>query len=382
MKQKILTFISRTLKLLALVLPLACLIHFGQTKLFYFEDYNTRRFERFYLEEENSLDVVLMGASETFSGFIPGYAYEHYGFTSYLYSQDSNTGANYKSQLKEILKHQDPQVILVDIYGFLCGEGWDFYDEPRFRTYIESIPFSWNKVQTILEQPYEDKISYFVPYIKYHGEYATAMDRLDALDDPEKEYPDLKGIVSQTVVYQGAGDAGFSVNLDTYQIDENSRKGLEDFLDYCEKENLDNIVFANFPRYLDNENNDNAWVAMIRRVEEILNEHGYPLLNMQERMKEIGLFAVCDFYNTHHLNVYGQVTLTDYLGNKLVNEYGVVPVEQSEENLQKWEKCVMDTREYFEMAEALICMGRDAIIFEKAYDALDPEAIINEFRAY
>ena len=373
---KIKIFISRTLKLLALLLPLVCLVWAAQEHAFYFEDYNTRRIERFYLEEENSLDAVIVGASETFTGFVPGYAYECYGFTSYLYSQDSNTGSIYKSIVKEIEKHQDPQVILVDIYGFLAGDGWEFYDEPRFRTYVESIPFSWNKVQTILEHPFEDKISYFVPYIKYHGEFDMARERWE-INHNGKVYPDLKGIVTQTVIAQEDPDPGFDVNMDTYQLDEDSRKCLLDFLAYCEKENLDNIVFMNVPRYLDNENNNNSWLAMIARVEEILNENGYPLLNLQEQMEEIGLDVTRDFYNNHHLNIYGQMKLTDYLSAKLLNEYNLVPTEQSEENLQKWDQVVMDTRQYFEMADALIHQGKDEQIFETAYAWLNPGEILN-----
>ena len=368
--------ISRTLKLLALLLPLVCLVSFAQNKLFYFEDYNTRRLELFYEEEKDSIDVVLMGASETFTGFAPGYAYECYGFTSYLYSMDSNTGSIYKSQVKEIMKHQNPQVILVDIYGFLSGEGWDFYDEPRFRMYVESIPFSLNKIQTILEHPFEDKISYFIPYVKYHGEFDMAKERLASLGKSEKEYPDLKGIVTDTVIYQGEGDPGYDVDMETYQLGEESRACLLDFLAYCEKEQLDNIVFVNFPRYFTNEDH-NSWIAMIRRVEEILLDHGYPLWNMQEEMEEIGLNTSRDFYNNHHLNIYGQMKLSNYLGGKLLNEYNLVPTVQSEENQQKWEKCVINTIQYFEMADALIYNGRVEQIYETAYMWLNPGEFLN-----
>ena len=370
MKKKILIFISRTLKLMALVLPLACLIHFGQEKLFYYEDYNTRRIEQFYEEEENSLDVVVVGASETFAGFAPGYAYEMYGFTSYLYAQDSNTGSVYKASVKEIMNHQDPQVILVDIYGFLSGEGWEFIDETRVRMFVESIPFSLNKVQTILEHPLEHKISYFVPFVKYHGELATAQQRLAKLDEAEKEYPNLKGIITQTVAYQGPADAGFAADPDTYQLSEGSREWLVDFLEYCRKENLDNIVFVNFPRLLEN-GNDNSMMVMVKRVEEILNEYAYPLLDLQNRMDEYGLDVNRDFYNMHHLNVYGMMKVTEYLGTKLVGEYGVVPTVQSEENRLKWEECVLNTRQFIQIADAEILYGYDMFISEENFGNLN-----------
>lgn len=378
MNNKVKIFISRTLKLIALLVPLVCLVHFAQENLFYYADVNTRRIERFYEEEENSLDVVVMGASETFTGFAPGYAYENYGFTSYMYAMDSNNGQLYLPQLKEVLKYQTPQVILVDIYGFLWPEEWgENIDEGRFRIFVESIPFSWNKVQTILELPYDNKISYFVPLVKYHGELAAAQENLALLGEEERIYPDLKGIITESVIFQGEGHAGESVDPDTYMLDKGSIDDLIEFLDYCEKKNIDdNVVFVNFPRYLENESKHNL-LAMVRRVEEILNARGYELLNLQAEKNQIGIDVTRDYYNEHHLNIYGQMKLTDYLGAKLLNEYHVVPTAQSAENQQKWEKCVLDTRQYFEMVDALIHSGEEYTVYETAYDWLNPAEILN-----
>lgn len=376
MKNNVKLFLLRTLKFLALVLPLACVIHFAQENLFYYEDYNTRRIEQFYEEEKDSLDVVVIGASETFAGYAPGYAYENYGFTSYLYSMDSNTGSIYKSAVKEIMKHQNPQVILVDIYGFLSGEGWDFYDEPRVRMFVESIPFSMNKVQTILEHPFDNKISYFVPMVKYHGELATAQERLATLNEPEEDIPDLKGVITRTIIHQEGGDPGYDVDFEYFDLCADSRKCLEDFLAYCEKANLDNIVFVNFPRYLTNEDK-NSWLGMIMRVEEILNENGYELLNLQNEMEQIGIDVTRDFYNEHHLNVYGQMKVTDYLGTYMVNECQVVPTAQTAENQQKWEDCVIATRQLITLADACIHRGEDYFIDETVYAYLPVAEILN-----
>ena len=378
MNNNVKLFISRTLKFVALLLPLACLVCFAQKNLFFFEDANTRRLERFYLEEENSIDVVVMGASETFTGFAPGYAYENFGFTSYVYGMDSNLGSLYLPQLKEVLKHQDPQVILVDVYGFLWGEDWgERIDEARFRIFVESIPFSMNKVQTILSQPYDNKISYFMPYIKYHGEFATAKDRLLLLGEEELELPDLKGIITETVIYDGEGHPGETVDPDTYGLSEEMIECLNEFLDYCEKNNVDdNVVFVNFPRFLECEDTHNLLV-MATRVEEIVEARGYELLNLQKEKPQIGIDVNHDFYNMHHLNIYGQMKLTDYLGDKLINEYNVVPTEQSAENQAKWEKCMLDTRQYFQMVDALIDSGFEYIIYEAAYEWFNPAEILN-----
>ena len=66
----------RTLKFIALILPLLFLCIVAQEYLFDYRNYDTVRIEQFYEEEEDSLDVVIIGASEIFTGFAPGYAYD------------------------------------------------------------------------------------------------------------------------------------------------------------------------------------------------------------------------------------------------------------------------------------------------------------------
>ena len=131
-------YLKRTLKLTALILPIILVLFILQNDIFRYEDANTKRLEHFYLEEPDSLDVVLLGASEVHHGYAPGYAYSKYGYTSYPYSMDANIGALYIPQLKEILTYQDPGLILVDVSGFSRGAHLD-YQASQIRMFTESI---------------------------------------------------------------------------------------------------------------------------------------------------------------------------------------------------------------------------------------------------
>ena len=375
MKSKIMIFISRTLKLIALVVPLACLINFAQDNLFYYEDHSTRRLELFYEEEKDSVDVMLMGASELTNGYSPGYAYENYGFTSYMYAMDFNRGTMYLSQLKEFLKYQDPQAIVVELFGFLVPSTWEADSEVRFRMYVESMPFSLNKAQTILESPFDNKISYFVPLVKYHGELALAQERLAKLNDVKKALPDLKGMNTTSSIYEGEGDSGDAFDPATFKLNQKTEKALIEFVEYCDDEGLDNVIFVNFPRVLVDENN-NSNTAALEKVEEILNRYGHELIDLQKEKERIGLDVTHDFADTHHLNVYGQKKLTDYLGSRLVNEYKVKPKAQTAENQKKWEKCASDTRVDHQMMDALILRGEKYGIDELAHEKFNPTEII------
>lgn len=363
------TVCSRTLKLIALIVPLVIIFAIFQEYLFTYKDYNTLRIENFYKEEAHSLDVVFMGASEVFTGYSPAAAYEEFGFTSYMYAMDSNRGSLYLSQLKEVLKHQSPEVLFVDVGGFLVADDSALYEDARMRIYVESIPFSANKVQTIMEYPYEDKFSLFMPLMMHHGDLDSAW--LHFKDAVKKVvcYPtppvDIRGITTVTGIYTGPGDARIPADPDTYRITDNCKAHLQEFLDYCRYEKLDNIVFVNFPRRIADENK-NTVMILLKQVEEILASYDYPLLNLQNEMERIGIDINRDFYNEHHMNIYGQEKLTGFFGNLLMNEYGLTPRPQSAHSRQKWEACVVNAHEFYEMTDRGIKAGEDLLLSEAA----------------
>ena len=80
-------------------------------------DHNQIRLAGFYAEEKNSLDMVVMGASETYYGYFADEAYKTAGITSYPYSFQYNPVSLWKYELKEILKRQKPKVLIVEVNG-------------------------------------------------------------------------------------------------------------------------------------------------------------------------------------------------------------------------------------------------------------------------
>ena len=359
----------RTLKFIALILPLLFLCIVAQEYLFDYRNYDTVRIEQFYEEEEDSLDVVIIGASEIFTGFAPGYAYDKYGFTSYMYAMDANQGSLYLSQLKEVQKHQSPEILMVDLYGFLRADDTMLFDEARLRLYVESIPLSVNKVETVMDHPCEEKLSYFLPLIMYHGDPSIAFGRLSGTYHAltkEAQPSSLKGALTRTMVYTGAGDPGEAFDPATYKLTDQSKALLIEFLEYCKNNNL-NVVFTNFPRNLANEDN-HSLLFLLDQASEIVEAYGYPIWNLQDEMDVIGIDRSQDYYNEHHLNIYGQIKLTDYLGGRIMTECGLTPRVQTERNKQEWDVCATNTQAYIKMATDVLATGTDMVIYEGEKD--------------
>ena len=68
----------------------------------------------FYLEEENSIDVILVGPSPVYTDFYSPLAYEQEGFTSYAMATGRLCGTMYPSAVREALAYQKPELFVLD----------------------------------------------------------------------------------------------------------------------------------------------------------------------------------------------------------------------------------------------------------------------------
>ena len=361
------TVITRLLKILALIVPVALFVCFVQSYVFCYMDQTTERTRRFYEEEKNSLDVVFLGAGDVSTGFAPGLAYEQFGFTSYLYTFDANPGTLYKYQLKEVLSTQQPQAILVELNGFLYEDSYQREDS-RLRNFVENIPFSMNKLEAVSHYDTDDKLGFLIPFIKYHGDW-TKGNRLTEMyhwKAVTAKGPSLwKGITSCTkispfdeAVLQGPNPSVPAENVI-------ATESLLDFLEYCKKGNLSNIIFVRYPH-----RNYASFSDAVSYVEQVLASYGYPLLNLENRIAEIGLDFETDFFDDEHTNIYGQEKITAYLGNYLVTEVLGEPMAQSEANAKHWADCAAAYKVYRDYNYAMIERNFEAWPGEEPYEMM------------
>lgn len=369
------TTITRLLKILALIIPVIMFVSFMQSFLFCNMDQTTERVRRFYEEEENSLDVIFLGAGDVSTGFAPGLAYEEFGFTSYLYTFDANPASLYKYQLREILSTQQPQAILVELNGFLYDDGYQKVDV-KLCNFIDHIPFSLNKLEALQNFDTGNKLLHLVPFVKYHGEWAKGHQLLETYrwkTSIAKGPSKWKGITNCTRIEPF--DPAVLEGPNPSQPEKNiiANRNLVDFLEYCKKENLSNVIFVRFPH-----RNAASFSDAVTYAEQVLVQYGYPLWNMEEEIADIGLDFNRDFFNDEHTNIYGMEKLTLYIGDYLTNEILDTPVPQSEANKKHWEECAAAYQVYHDYNYAMIERGYEAWPGEEPYEVSLIERWIDE----
>lgn len=356
----------RLIKAIGLLSPIAAIVLFSQNYLFYHSDYSTERVRDFYNEAPHSLDVVLIGASEVYTGFSPVYAYDQYGFTSFMYSVPDNPAELYVHELKEILSRQSPQLIVVEMQSFII-EDWMESSESDARVVIENIPMSSNKLDAIRTIPIEDKLSLLFPFLKYHGEWKNGPAAMAKQFENRMAFRTepclLKGESTHTVVDLTVPENDWCDDYTEQPMSPYREKNLVDFLEYCRSNGMDNVLFVRFPRKLVHPFQYQRFYRSNRAMK-IVESYGYPMMDLEHAPEDYGLDMMTDFYNLEHLNQYGRLKTTDVLCDYFFEECGLVPREQTPENRAYWDRCIPYVEAFHEIITEMIERGRDIRVNE------------------
>ena len=326
------------------------------------------RIKGFYLEPKDSLNMVTIGASETYTSIAPGLLWKEFGFTSYNYSVAGSPISIVKSQVKEILANQDPKVIVIEINGTLQDDDEYQINEKRLRKYIDNMPWSVNKINTIKEiVPEDQQAEYFIPFLKYHSNWQSLdlcianfyLQSRMMLEGSSR----LKGF--QTI--SGAEQTKSKVvdvkgDTSTLPLSEKAEYYLRDLLQYLKDEGIDNVLFMRAPHRITKKSY--PFYQRANEAEKIIKEYGFPYVNFETQKDEIGLSMMEDFYNNHHLNLYGQKKFTSYFGNYMVEHYDLKNSVHSEKVIKRWDKAAEDTEDCLEYVKTMIEDEKRSIINE------------------
>lgn len=158
----------------------------------------------FYAEEENTLDVLILGTSSTRFGVSPMEIYREYGIKSYNLSTNGQPLEVSYFILKEALKRQEPKVVIIEA-------GQLFHDEEMedgyWRTVLDTMPLSVNKYEfakVYAERSGEQSsiMGKILPLYQYHDRWKLLFDRDFTKVNNNMEFYS-KGYYMQSVQVEG-----------------------------------------------------------------------------------------------------------------------------------------------------------------------------------
>lgn len=342
---------KRIWKILSLVVALVITVLTLQETLLCNPDANRGRIKGFYLEDKDSIDVVLIGASDVYAAFSSCFAYEKYGFTSYPLATTGNIIQNYKTQIKTAVKRQHPKLIVVEVNGALYPNDADYEEEARLRRFVDNIPLDADKAEMIEQYVTENKWEYYLPFLKYHSIWKDfpmhVPWNLTILQNRFRGYSYLKGAKCKTRVRKKPRKV-YSDKLQNRnkrgKLNPTAERELRSLLKYCREEKMDNIVFVRFPHMVVKKTLPNYYRS--NTVGDIIEEYGYDYLNFDRDFKDTGLNLKRDFYNVEHLNIYGQKKFTEYFGGILRENYGITESDLTPSQKEEWDNSAAHYEEF------------------------------------
>lgn len=285
-------------------------------------------------EPRNSIDVLYLGSSYAYCDINPALVYEAGGLTGYVMAGSEQTLSLTYWYLKEALKTQTPQAVVLEGTGF-------FFDTYQNYTQINAgyLPFGLNKLGAIFTASKPDlRAGLLFDLYFYHDRWKEIGpgDLKKALFPIRADH--YKG---HTAVDKVLEDPQLTTRTWDTSLLEEHRYWLRKILALCTKNGVLPIVVFN-PTYSRAAPEDRALVE--QTVREAAPEALF--FDWTADFASIGLDPALHLYDAGHLNQDGAAIFSAWLGGFLRDEIKLTPRPQTGENAAAWDAAVQWWRHY------------------------------------
>ena len=352
-------YYKRIIGITSLVIVVFVYVVFMQLFITNIDQAEFRSFRSYYLEEPDSLDVVILGASEIVHGYSAVEAYKTAGFTSYPYAFSINSVLLWKYELDEIEKTQHPKLLVIETNGALYSKDSYLYDDYCTNIFTEGIPMSANRIKAAFDMSDKPAERLF-PFIRYHYKWKNI-----------RKFPSNTNLM---LFRQGhaklRGEDGFTYRSDystdnLYPLDgskapilDKAETALYDFLKQCKESSIEKIIFIEYP-HITNSENRYARQQRANYAADIIRAEGFDYIDLNSRSDEIGLDIHTDYHDSDHLLASGKIKTTQYLARLIHDKYLNDYKNQSEKNASEWNESVELVEKYYILHDEYLHLGKD-----------------------
>lgn len=288
--------------------------------------------QMFYEQEENTIDVLCLGSSHTYSNINPAVLWDEYGMASYNFAGSNQPLWNTYYYFKEALKYQEPELVVLDVYRAV--EYLDYQDDARVAMNTFGIRYSeeWKEALEASLEEEDTYLDYLLRYPVYHSRYQE-FKKQDFLpyngDYNADNYKGFNLNCISTTYYESFPDV--SGVLDVGIMTEKTEEYLLKIIELAEEEDIP-LLLVSAP-YMGITEEDKM---IYNRIELIAEEYGIHFVDFNEYYQEIGFDPATDFAESSHLNYYGSEKYTRFLGRYISNNYEVTD-RRGDEKYASWE---------------------------------------------
>ena len=322
-------------------LAIFLLLFFYASFVFSIKGFRFGRMRALYHVQDNSLDVIFLGASGFNHGASPLLMWEAEGFTSYVNAVAGQQANMMYYYFLESLKNQQPQVVVLDAYRLPEFIPFLIHEEQDLRS-IASMRWSPNKLSAILDitggSNFDSVISVLFPLFRYHNRWKDlslgdfGVSRVLSIEDPESD--ESTRLTSQRITFETK-----SINLpDDFMaptdfaasLHPESVKYFEMIIDECQKRGI-GVVLLSFPRISGSDYPQHLAIQAFADQQGVL----FVDYNLQDYLLEFELDPEQDWFDGGHLNTCGSKKFANHLADLLKENFDL-PDRRSDPEFQQW----------------------------------------------
>jgi hypothetical protein len=257
--------------------------------------------QKLTVEPKSSLDVIVLGDSESYTSVSPMQLWHDYGYTVYAAGQPGAKLSETKAVLKTALKKQNPKVVMLETNSIFR------YDVVKDRT-----------------QDYlSNKIYKKLPLLKEHNAWKSPFMELRG-----KTY---KGFAISSKVKPYAGGEYMMETSKRMKIEQQNIETLESIKKMCDKKGAIFVLYSAPSPKNYNYKKHNTLAALAKKK-------NVPYLDMNMYLKELDIDWLKDTRDKgDHLNLAGAKKTTDFIGEYLSENYNI-PDRRHEDVAERWNK--------------------------------------------
>ncbi|MDO5422213.1 MAG: hypothetical protein Q4F41_00620 [Eubacteriales bacterium] len=308
-------------------------------------DYGICSMMNLYEQEEDSVDVLAVGTSLVYAGVNTNVLWSEYGIAAYdLCSAEQPFWVSYYA-IREALKTQSPQVILLDAKASAYTRDYSKRGRTILSTYgIRGLENRAGAILACVEEPLE-ALDYLLGLPQVHNNYGslTAEDFVLPPDNGGRG-KDWKGFIEVDEVESHQRPSVVATTMGR-KLNEREEAYARKIFELCREEGIE-VMLVGIP------NPDYAADQMYyNALWNVAEEYGFGGIDYNDPDLRFGLRYSSDFADWQHLNVKGSVTFSRKLGEDLRERYGILD-RRGDEAYASYERCAKKWYEGYEFFES------------------------------
>lgn len=285
---------------------------------------------KFYELENNTVDVLILGSSHAFEHFNTGTLWDEYGIASYVLAGSAQPIWNTYYYLKEALKTQTPQLIVLEGYWINCDER--YIDDNQIIKNNFGLKWSQDKINSIkISVPKERWGEFFWEYGQYHTRYAELTDGDFVKNQNNRLYDDWKGFVCNMATTPSIGIDAKEVT-GRAAIFEKSEKYYRETIELAQENDIPIIVVISPYAGL-----DKSAQQVFNTAGDVAADYKIPFINCNLYLDEIGIDYSVDAADGSHLNYRGNQKISAYIGKYIKDHYDITD-RRGNKNYDSWKR--------------------------------------------